>query len=342
MKNSMLLLGSLLLLFIAGCDKKNTDLVMPLKPGDFPQVIKFSDEVGGELENTDEFSIALTLIDRVDPSGDEPGGAIVTLTEDVRVNFTISDVSGIAAIDSYIKGGKALYEIDDCTSSEDEGIDLDFQFDPVTGIGSVVFPKEVEEIELVFEVDETYLDDAALNEDERSIEFKLLSVDAATENVVVNTGMVFTYDVLDDEGVDGAWELDPENPEQFAAFKNLFGLVNEDIANLDAADVKKIEIEFELEEIKVVVELKETELIDECGEQEEVNKEIELELEIEELTRLLEEGEIEAIGELEQEDGSLIEYTVKGNFWIEGNQLQLELENELEDETVSAILRLTR
>ncbi|WP_290789929.1 hypothetical protein [Flavihumibacter sp. UBA7668] len=342
MKNNLLLLSSLFMLFCIGCDKKNKDLVLPVKPEKFPQVIRFADEIGGELEDSDEFSIDLTLVDRVDPEGEELGGKVVPLQQDVRVFFTVSDNMGIDDLASYIKAGTALYEIDACTSSEDEGIDLDFQFDPATGNGSVVFPKGVEEMELVFEVDEDYLNDAVLNEEERAIEFKLVSVDAATENVVVNTALSFTYEVLDDEGVHGAWELDLENTAQFAAFKELFGLVNEDIAALNLADVEKIEITFELEEVKVLVELKETELLDECGETEEVNKVIELELELEELSTLTSSGELEATGELELEDGSLLEYVLAGEFSILDNELKLELTNELEEESVTAELLLTR
>jgi hypothetical protein len=342
MKNNLLLLSSLFILFCIGCDKKNKDLVLPVKPEKFPQVIRFSDEVGGELEDSDEFSIDLTLADRVDPDGEELGGKVVPLQKDVQVFFSISDKIGIDAISSFIKGGTAVYEIDDCTNSDDEGIDLDFQFDPATGNGSVVFPKGIEEMELVFELDEDYLNDAVLNEEERAIEFKLVSVEADSENVVVNSALGFTYEVLDDEGVHGAWELNLDNAAQFEAFKVLFGLVNEDIAALDLADVEKIEIEFELEEVKVLVELKETELVDECGETEEVNKVIELELELEELSTLVASGELEAIGELEQEDGSLPEYVLAGEFSILENELKLELTNEFEKESVSAELILTR
>jgi hypothetical protein len=342
MKQYLLLIASLALLVVSGCDKKNDDLVMPRKATDLPQVIRFADEAGAELEDSDEFIIALTLQDRVDPAGEELSGTIVPLTEAVRVNFAITDSKAIDNLAAYIKGGTAFYEIDDCTSSEDQGIDLGFTFDPVTGTGSVLFPKDVEEIELLFELEEDYLNDAILNEEARSITFQLVSVEATTENVVVNEALEFTYEVLDDEGIYGAWELDAENAEQFAAFKNLFGLVNEDIANLSAADVEKIEIEFELEEIKVLVELKETELVDDCGELEEVHKEIELELEIEELNKLVAEGELEALGELEQEDGSLLEYSLKGAFFIDDNLLHLELENELDEETISATFQLTR
>ncbi len=342
MKHYLLLIVSLVMLVISGCDKKNQDLVMPRKATDLPQVIRFADEAGAELEDSDEFSIVLTLQDRVDPDGEELSGTIVPLTETVRVNFAVTDSEAIDQLAAYIKGGTAFYEIDDCTSSEDQGIDLDFLFDPVTGTGSVLFPKDVEEIELQFEVAEDYLNDAILNEEERLITFQLVSVEATTENVVVNEALEFTYEVLDNEGIYGAWELDAENAEQFTSFKNLFGLVNEDIANLSAAEVEKIEIEFEGEEIKVLIELKETELVDDCGELEEVHKEIELKLEIEELTKLVAEGELEALGELEKEDGSLLEYSLKGVFFIEDNLLHLELENEFDEENVSASLQLTR
>ncbi len=67
----------------------------------------------------------------------------------------------------------------------------------------------------------------------------------------------------------------------FAGFKQLFGLVNEDIKNLQAADVKEITMEYEFEEVKAVVVLKATEQVDDCGKIQTKNKVIEVEAEIE-------------------------------------------------------------
>ncbi|KYP16574.1 hypothetical protein [Flavihumibacter sp. CACIAM 22H1] len=342
MKSYWLLLSSLLLLGSIGCDKKNKELILPLTTDKFPQVIKFADDKTGELENSDEFSITLTLTDRVDPEGAAAGGKIIPLQADVRVFFTVAAKDGIDQLADFIKGGTAVYEIDDCTNSADQGIDLQFQFDAATGLGSVIFPKGVEEIELVFEVEDTYLNDALLNEEERAIEFKLVSLEASAENVVVNTALSVQVEFLDEEGIHGTWELDLENQANFAAFKALFGLVNEEIAALELSMVEKVEIEIELDEVNLTVELKETELAEECGETAEVHKRIELELEIEELDYLVAAGNLEAIGELEGTDNSLLEYLLRGNYTLSGNQLQLQLQNEFDKKTVEATLFLNR
>jgi hypothetical protein len=59
----------------------------------------------------------------------------------------VSDFEGFAKISDYILDGTAFYEVDDCTTSEDNGVDLKLVFNRTTGKGSVTFPKDVEEIE---------------------------------------------------------------------------------------------------------------------------------------------------------------------------------------------------
>lgn len=333
MKLTRLFIGAALLLLAGSCDKKNDDLVYPLSAEAFPQVIKFDDEGDGDLEDADEFSFTLTLNDRVDPTGEELGGTVVPLQQDVKVSFEVKEWEGFADLSDYIKGAKAFYEIDDCTTSEDQGIDLDLQFDPATGKGSVTFPKGVTEIEVAFETDEDLLNDNVLNDEERAIVFALTGVEGTgSESVTFNNAVAFKYEVLDDEGVQGDWELDHEDAVQFAVFKALFGRVNEDISALTADEVEKIEISIEYDEVKVSVELKETETIEECDGPEVVNKVIEVEADLEELALLTDEGDIEFVGEVEQPDGSILEFTAKGSFVVNGSALELVLTMEYDDE----------
>lgn len=336
MKFTYLLIMSMLL-FITSCDKKNDDLVKTPSASDFPQVIKFDDEGDGDLEDEDKFSFKLTLNDRVDPSGDELGGTIVPLKEDVTVLFEVKEWEGFNSLGEYIKGVKAFYEIDDCTTSEDAGIDLNVSFDATTGKGSVRFPKDVTEVEVEFETDEDLFNDGDLNEDERSITLIVTGIQPMGKAITYNKAAEFKYEVLDDEGIHGDWELDHEDAAQFAAFKQLFGMVNEDIADLSADDVDKIEISVEYNEVKVVVELKEKEIVEECGDMEEVNKVIEIEADLEDLSTLASEGDIEFVGELELDNGSIAEFVYKGSFKINGSGLELVLVGEYDDEETDEI-----
>jgi hypothetical protein len=95
--------------------------------------------------------------------------------------------------------------------------------------------------------------------------------------------------------------------------------------------------------VKVVVELKKTETITECGKTEIVNKVIEIEMEIEELETLKASGDVELLGEIEQDDTTIKEFTYVGGFKINGDNLELELEGEYDDETTGVkVLKLTK
>jgi len=324
----------ILMVLVAGCDKEKDDIVLPLTSEEFPQVIRFDDEGDGDLEDEDKFSFKLVLNDRVDPDGEELGGKIVPLENDVTVNFEVSDFEGFSRISDYILDGTAFYEVDDCTTSEDNGVDLKLVFDRNTGKGSVTFPKDVEEIEVEFEVDENLFDDNILNTDDRFIEFELTGVSGNNKAVTFNPEFTFTYEPLDDESISGEWALDPLNAAQFAAFKKLFSPINEDVANLDASEVEEILLSVEYDEVKVEVVLKETETVTECGDSDVENKVIEIEADLEELDLQTLDGEIEFVGEIEQVDETLEEFVYKGEFKITGDKLELTLTGEYDgDET---------
>lgn len=328
MRSKIIALVLLLSFSYSSCDKENNDLVKPNIGSAFPQVVVLDDEGGGDLEDEDKFSFKITLNDRVDPSGKELGGKVVPLDEDLEVLFEIKDLEGFSNISNYIKDVSAFYEVDDCTEE-----DVQVQFNAATGKGSVVFPKGVEEVEVEFETDEDFFNDAILNSDERSFVVVLTGINGTATTVTYNPELSFKYEVLDDEGVHGEWELDASDPAQFAAFKSLFGLINEDIKDLKSSDVDKIEISIEYDEVNIVVELNETETVTECGQTEVVNKTIEIETDLEELSTLSDEGDIEFVGEIEQDDTTVKEFVYKGSFKVDGSQLELELEGEYDDET---------
>jgi hypothetical protein len=328
---------SFLLVFVAGCDKQKDDIVMPLTSEEFPQVIRFDDEGDGDMEDEDKFSFKLVLNDRVDPEGEELGGKIIPLENDVTVSFEVSDFEGFAKISDYILDGTAFYEVDDCTTSEDKGVDLKLVFDRNTGKGSVTFPKDVEEIEVEFEVSEDLFDDNKLNTNDRFIEFEITGVSGDNKVVTYNPAFTFTYEPLDDEAISGEWKLDPLNAAQFAKFKELFGLISKDVRELKAVDVDEILFSVEYDEVKVEIVLKETEVITECGDTDTVNKVIEIEAGLEELDLQTLEGEIEFADDIEQDDETLKEFVYKGEFKITGSTMQLVLTGEYDDDETDEI-----
>jgi hypothetical protein len=328
---------SFLLVFVAGCDKQKDDIVMPLTSEEFPQVIRFDDEGDGDMEDEDKFSFKLVLNDRVDPEGEELGGKIIPLENDVTVSFEVSDFEGFAKISDYILDGTAFYEVDDCTTSEDKGVDLKLVFDRNTGKGSVTFPKDVEEIEVEFEVSEDLFDDNKLNTNDRFIEFEITGVSGDNKLVTFNPEITFKYEPLDDESVSGEWKLDPLNAAQFAKFKELFGLISKDVRELKAVDVDEILFSVEYDEVKVEIVLKETEVITECGDTDTVNKVIEIEAGLEELDLQTLEGEIEFADDIEQDDETLKEFVYKGEFKITGSTMELMLVGEYDDDETDEI-----
>jgi len=253
---------------------------------------------------------------------------VIPLATDVVVSFEIKDLKGFTRISDYVKGASGFYEVDECTEK-----DVAVTYNTATGKGTVVFPKGAESVEIELETDEDFFDDGVLNTRERSLVVAITSIQPTTSDVTFNPAVEFKYEVLDDEGIHGDWELDHTDPLQFAAFKKLFGLIDEDIKDLRAADVDKIEISIEFDEVKVLVELKQTETITECGKTETVNKVIEIEAEIEDLDTLTASGDLEFVGEIEQDDTTLKEFVYGGKFRIIGSKLELELEGEYDDET---------
>ena len=332
MKNYALLVTmAILLLVTTGCDKQKDDLVEPLSASQFPQVISFDDEGDGDLEDEDKFSFVLTLNDRVDPDGKELGGKIVPLEQDVTVAFKVDGLKGFAKISDYILDAEAFYEVDDCNTK-----DVALTFNRTTGVGTVTFPKGVEEVEIEFETNDALFDDNVLNTADREITFVLTGITGGI-NVVYNPAAEFTYEVLDDEAIHGEWELNHTNATEFANFKALFGLISTEVKNLNAADVKGIVISIEYDEVKVEIELKATETITECGSSSVENKVIEIEAGLEELDTKTLKGDIEFADDIEQNDGTLKEFVYGGKFDIVGKLLKLTLEGEYDDDTTPKI-----
>ncbi len=337
-----------LILALAACDRKNDDLVDPRKPEDFPLVIVLSDEGDGDLEDNDEIGINLEILPLWDAATRSVDGKVTPPKTDVTVSFKVIDPKGFSNLSDYITGGKALYEIDDCTTSEDENINLNFTWDAAAGTGSFRWPAGVAEVEVVFEVKDDFFDDAALSSEDRGFTFQITSVQGAGDAVKVNTDLSFEYQVLDEEGVFGSWELDASDSVVFADFLALFTPLNKDLEGLTADKVDKIEISFEYDKMEVKVELVETEE-DECDPTEQVPLEIEIEgdyaIDLDDLFNTL-MADLELEGSFEDDNDNEVEFVLKGKFEInmaDPSEMTLTLEGEFNDtEIAERSLKLKR
>lgn len=310
----------LTLAMLAACTKEDKDVVTPTAPEDLPLQIVLDEDEAGNVEDDDKGEMAFTFTDRMDPTGENPGGITPTLSQAATISCQITEFEGFANLSDYILDMKAVYEIDDCTEGE-----IEVTFDLSTGEFSFEFPADVEEVVVEFELSEDLLDDDAVNDD-RGFVVQVLGISNTSENVVINTATEFEYKVLDDELIFGEYELDltQENLDKIIA---LFGETNKDIASLELADLDALEMEVSLEEIEFKQILMEEEE-DECEPGEFDNVEISVEGEFEELTDDELEGDIEFVVEVENEEGSVDEYTYAGSFQIMGDELHLTLECE--------------
>lgn len=329
--------------FLTACSKKKFEHTAVTDVSDFPKQLIMDEEDAGELEDTDKASFEIKLTDGIDPDGIELSGKPQTLGSSVTVNFELKDAEGFSNWSDYVLGGTAFYEVDDCTTSEDLGIDLQFTFDPSTGVGSVRFPANVNSIEVELELEPALMDDAIENDEDRGFTFALTGIGTTTENVVVNTDIETEFRLYDDEKVFGSWAVDQNNATELSAILDLFTMVNGDLDGLTAAEIDNIEVEFAFDEFKLVVTLVETETVDECGTPEEVNIEIEVEGEWDELTDDALSGTAHFIVEREEDNGSVTEVEYEGAFERTGNTLTLTLVGTDGDtETEEFTLTLTR
>lgn len=334
-----LLIISAASLALASCDRKDEDLIEPRDPNDFPIVILLSDEEDGDLEDNDEVGIALEILPVWDEATRDLEGKIPTPNSDLRISFEVFDPSGFSSFGDYILGGDAIYEIDDCTDSNDEGIDLNFTFDASAGTGSFDWPAGVEELEIALELNESTFDDDVANSEERGFSFRITAIEGAGAgtDVRINRDIEYTYFALDDESIFGDWELDFSDLGQFAAFTALFNQLNEDLPDVSTSDIEAIEFEFNIEAMVVKVVLSETSE-DECEPGEFENEELEIEAEydfgFDELFGV-QSGDLEFEGEAEF-DGIPEEFTLAGNFQIEPDgTLTLTLSGETENGEIS-------
>jgi len=329
--------------FLFSCSKEELDLVDPIETADFPFQIVLDEEEIFEPEDGDKAEFEITLTDRIDGSGIQPSGITEPLSQSVRVFFTLSDNEGFSNWSDFVLSGKAYYEVDDCTTSEDLGEDLQFQFDTLSGEGSFIFPAGVESVVVEFELDPAITDDNVINPDARGFSFALTGLENPPANVVVNTTMKTEFVVFDDEQVFGEWILDHNDAVQLQGMIDLFQLAEEDVVGLVSADIDEAVLEITPNEVQLKITLVATETIQGCSGLEVVNEEIEIEAEVDEVTDDDVIGDLVFIVELEDDNGFISEVEYSGTFSRSGNTLTLLLTGTLGDtETNEITLTLTR
>jgi len=327
---------------ITGCSKQKFEHSTAIDAADFPKQLVLDEEDAGDLEDTDKASFEIKLTDGIDPEGIELAGKPQRLESAVTIQFQLKEAEGFANWNDYIVGGTAFYEVDDCTSSEDLGVDLQFTFDAATGLGSVIFPAQVNSIEIELELDPALMDDGVENTADRGFTFALIGMSETTENLVLNTDIETTFRLYDDEKVFGSWESDHNNVSELTNIINLFNMANSDLNGLTAAEIDNIEVEFAFDEFKLVITLVETETVDACGTPEQVQVEIELEGEWEELTDAT-SGDLHFMIEREEDNGFITEVEYEGTFERIGNTITLTIKGtDGSSETEELTITLTR
>lgn len=336
----------LALLTLVACDRREEDLVTALSPDELPIVILISDEGDGDLEDADEVGIGLELLPLWNADTRNPEGETPEMPGDVTVQFALSNPAGFSAWDTYILGVDAIYEIDDCTDSSDEGIELNAEYDPATGTGSFTWPQGVSEIEVVFELDPNLFANDLLDGGFGGFTFEVTGVEG-NEAVRTSSNLSYDYLVLDDEAVFGEWSIDPSTNSNWEALQALFDNFDEDFAALEVAEIDEIVLAFEYDKMEITIVLLATEE-DECDPSELVNEEIQIEADYafspDDLAGMT-EGDLELEGAIEL-DNVEYEFVLEGNFALssDGSTLTLELGGEIDDISVLVpqILTCTR
>jgi hypothetical protein len=269
------------------------DNELEVKPNDnnFPfQLIVDTDE-GGDLADAEDYGLEIKFADYLNELPSET----ITLSYDIEGEDSFENV---VAID------KVVYEveIDDCV------YERELAFDPIAKTITLVNDEDLGSVPEAFEV--VFLLPGT-DDTEGTFEFTLTDVQSSNKNITVGEPSAFEYEVLDNE-LAGEWVWELSSEEDLESFKEVFGVISPDLADLAFEDileddgVRIIRAQFEYGEMKFEIELAEEETVCEEGESETENKqlEIEAEYEIEDGELILEGGHLiinEDDGEIEDE-----------------------------------------
>jgi hypothetical protein len=286
-RNSIVLAAALLV----GCADNSLDE----NPNDenFPFQLVLDAEEGADLADAEDYKVEIKFADYL-PDLELPGS---TITLDYTIIALEDDMIGNVVID------KIVYEVelDDCVYERE--LDFTSEGDGLTGTISISADEDLGTVPEAFEIVFT-LPGNDDTEGSFKVEFSNLQ---SSENLLLGFPRVFEYEVLDND-VAGEWELEIASEEEFEKFKEVFGKLNPDLEELTFEEITgKVKAEFEFEELKLEIELVETEEVTTCEdgevETETENKVIEIEAEYD-----AEDGEIEWEGSHEIiNDNGLVE-----------------------------------
>lgn len=283
----------------AGC--ADNDLKVSPDDKNFPFQLVLDADEGGDLADAEDYGLEVAFADFI---GDLPE---TTITVDYEISDLTDDMVGSVTID------KIVYKEDD------EEFELDFtpSGDGLTGTITLNDPL-TDEIPEEFEIVFTLPGEEGAFFAEGNFKFTLSNLQADGANVILGSPYEFEYEVLDHE-LAGNWVFELDNEEDFNDFREVFGSVSPELADMEFADVKageavEVEVEFEYEETNITIVY-----ID--ANDEEVEFEIEAEYDFE-------DGEIEFEGShlIIGDDGEVedeLDFLVEAEYEIDGSDLTL-------------------
>lgn len=274
------------ILTLAGCADNELDVT----PNDnnFPfQLIVDTDE-GGDLADAEDYGLEIKFADYL---GELP-------SETITLYY---DIEGEDSFENFVTIDKVIYEveIDDCV------YERELDFDPIAKTITLVSDEDLGSVPEAFEV--VFLLPGT-DDTQGVFEFKITDLQSTNKNVIVGEPSAFEYEVLDNE-VAGEWVWELASEEDLESFKEVFGVISSDLADLAFEDileddgVRIIRLQFEYGEMKFEIELAEEETVCEDGESDTENKQLEIEAEYE-----VEDGELILEGShliLNEDDGEI-------------------------------------
>jgi hypothetical protein len=288
MKTNYIIFGTIVTLFSA-CALEEPEVQAEVE--NYPFRLEM-DQEGADLADAEDFGAEISFADYL---GDLPGTPIV-LTYELSGKEDFSNVAIDEIIYEYEDDDECVFErtVDFTASTITIPVDSD--------LGTVP-----ESIEVVFAFNLTG-DEAQ----DGGFEFVITGLQSDA-NVLFNDVSTFEYGILDNDAA-GAWTLSVENADEFNAFKEVFAPVSADLSELQFEDITgEIAFEFEFEEVKIVVELNETEEVTVCEEgvesSEIENVIVEIEAEYE-----AEEGELVFEGSYFTEDGEELDFILETEY----------------------------
>lgn len=269
------------------------------------------DEEGADLADAEDYGIEIGFADYLEelPSNE------------ITLGYTLSgegDFTGVV-IDEILYE----YEGDDCVFEREVPFTGNTMTIPVDNdLGTV--PEKIE-ITVAFNL-------TSGEASEGGFELELTSIESAA-NVLLNDASTFEYEVLEND-VAGEWAFEIASPDEFNDFVDVFGPVSSELEGLSFSDITgSVKLEFDFEEVKIEVELVETEEVTTCENGETSNETENLVVEIE-AEYDAEDGEIEMEGSYFTDEGEELDFIVEAAYTVISDQeISIEFISLIDEDT---------